>query len=182
MREGVSPLFDWYGDVEVPMVGYPITFRVAAAGVGCLREQMDFARYGALVCGRRVFDCIGGWGGDPPGGGRGSVVTHREPPAPRPAERPAPFTLVHDGVSGPDIAQQCRNLGLLGEVRIDLVPVFLGEGIRYIDNIQNEKAELERVEGEGVTHLHYRWQRRHEGVPLAPRAAPPAESRQTSLR
>ncbi|MED7931706.1 hypothetical protein SMD20_46325 [Nonomuraea sp. LP-02] len=130
-------MFDWYGGVEVPMVGCPITFLVAAAGVGCLREQMDFAQYGALVCDRRVFDYTGGWGGDPPGGGRASVVTHREPPAPR----PAPFTFVHDG---------------LGEVRIDLVPVFLGEGIRYIDNIQNEKAELERVEGEGVTHLRYR--------------------------
>ncbi|MFF0771478.1 dihydrofolate reductase family protein [Nonomuraea wenchangensis] len=134
------------------MVGYPITFRVAAAGAGCRRGQMDFAQYGALVWGRRVFDYTGGWGGDPPGSGRGSVVTHREPPA----ERPAPFTFVHDGVSGPDIAQQCRNLGLLGEVRIDLVPVFLGEGIRYIDNIQNEKVELERVEGEGVTHLRHR--------------------------
>ncbi|WP_222107453.1 dihydrofolate reductase family protein [[Actinomadura] parvosata] len=174
----VGPLFDWYdnGDVEVPMVGYPITFRVAAASAGYLWAQMDFARDSAFVCGRRVFDYTGGWGGNPPGGGRAFVVTHREPPADWPAERLAPFTFVHDGVasaisqakvagdgnvgvSGPNIAQQCLNLGLLDEVRIDLVPVFIGEGIRYFDNIQNEKAELERVEvveGEGVTHLRYR--------------------------
>src|SRR5205823_7676391 len=31
--DSVGPLFDWYsnGDVEIPMVGYPITFRVSAA-------------------------------------------------------------------------------------------------------------------------------------------------------
>jgi dihydrofolate reductase len=104
------------------------------------------------------------------------VVTHREPRTDWPAQRLAPFTFVHDGVeraiiqakaagdgnvgvSGPNIAQQCLNLGLLDEVRIDLVPVFLGEGVRYFENIQNEKADLERVEvveGDGVTHLRYR--------------------------
>ena len=176
--DSVGPLFDWYdnGDVEVAMVGYPITFRVAPASADYLRAQMDFARDSAFVCGRRVFDHTGGWGGNPPGGGRAFVVTHREPPTDWPAERLAPFTFVHDGiasaiskakaagdgnvgVSGPNIAQQCINLGLLDEVRIDLVPVFVGEGIRYFENIQNEKAELERVEvveGAGVTHLRYR--------------------------
>jgi dihydrofolate reductase len=174
----VDPLFDWYcnGDVEVPMVGYPITFRVAAASADYLRAQMDLARDSAFVCGRRVFDYTGGWGGKPPGGGRAFVVTHREPPADWPAERLAPFTFVHDGVesaivqakaagdgnvgvSGPTIAQQCVNLGLLDEIRIDLVPVFLGEGVRYFEHINNDKADLERVqvvEGEGVTHLRYR--------------------------
>jgi hypothetical protein len=55
-------------------------------------------------------------------------------------------------------------MGLLDEIRIDLVPVFLGEGVRYFDHINNDKADLRRaevVEGEGVTHLrydvHYRW-------------------------
>ena len=42
----VGPLFDWYssGDVEVPMVGYPITFRVSAASAAYLQAQMDWAR------------------------------------------------------------------------------------------------------------------------------------------
>ncbi|MEV4351325.1 dihydrofolate reductase family protein [Actinoplanes sp. NPDC049596] len=174
----VGPLFDWYtnGDVEVPMVGYPITFRVSAASADYLRAQMDSTRGSAFVCGRRVFDYTGGWGGRPPGGGRAFVVTHREPPADWPAERLAPFTFVHDGVesaiaqaraagdgnvgvSGPNIAQQCFNAGVLDEVRIDLVPVFLGEGIRYFENIAGDKAALDRVEvveGDGVTHLRYR--------------------------
>jgi dihydrofolate reductase len=178
----VGPLFDWYsgGDVEVPMVGYPITFRVSAASAAYVRAQMESARGSAFVCGRRVFDYTGGWGGNPPGGGRAFVVTHREPPTDWPAQRLAPFTFVRDGVesaihqakaagdgnvgvSGPDIAQQCLNLGLLDEVRIDLVPVLFGEGIRYFEHIHNEKVELQRVEvveGEGVTHLRYRVQYR----------------------
>ncbi|GLY07816.1 dihydrofolate reductase family protein [Actinoplanes sp. NBRC 101535] len=174
----VGPLFDWYsrGDVEVPMAGYPITFRVSAASADYLRAQTDLARSSAFVCGRRVFDHTGGWGGNPPGNGRAFVMTHREPPADWPAERLAPFTFVPDGVesainqakaagdgnvsvSGPAVAQQCLNAGLLDEIRIDLVPVFLGEGIPYFANIDNDGAELERVEvveGDGVTHLRYR--------------------------
>ena len=174
----VGPLFDWYnnGDIEVSMVGYPITFRVAAASADYLRAQMDFARSSAFVCGRRVFDYTHGWGGNPPGDGRAFVVTHREPPTDWPTERLAAFTFVHDGVenainqakaasggnvgvSGPNIAQQCLNLGLLDEIRIDLVPVFLAEGVRYFESIHNERAHLERVEvveGKGVTHLRYR--------------------------
>jgi dihydrofolate reductase len=174
----VGPLFDWYsgGDVEIPMVGYPITFKVSAASAGYLREQLEGVKGGAFVCGRRVFDYANGWGGNPPGGGAAFVVTHRPPPGDWPPERLAPFTFVHDGVesaikqaraagnggvgvSGPNIAQQCLNLGLLDEVRIDLVPVLLGEGIRYFENMDPGKAEFERVEaveGEGVTHLRYR--------------------------
>lgn len=62
-------------------------------------------------------------------------------------------------MSGPNIAQQCLNLGLLDEVRIDLVPVFLNEGVRYFEHIDNDRAHLERVEvvdGQGATHLRYR--------------------------
>jgi len=176
--DSVGPLFDWYsgGDVEIPMVGYPIMFRVSPASATYLRAQMDSARNSAFVCGRRVFDYTGGWGGNPPGGGRAFVVTHREPPTDWPAERLAPFTFVHDGVdsaiaqaraagdgnvgvSGPNIAQQCLTLGLLDEIRIDLVPVFIGAGVRYFEHLSDAEADLERVEvveGDGVTHLRYR--------------------------
>jgi dihydrofolate reductase len=175
--DSVGPLFDWYsgGDVEIPMVGYPITFHVAPASAGYLRRHLADAAGSAFVCGRRVFDHTHGWGGNPPGGGTAFVVTHRPPPADWSAENLAPFTFVPDvesaiarakvagdgsvGVSGPAIAQQCLNLGLLDELRIDLVPVFLGEGIRYFEHIDPGKAELDRVEaveGAGVTHLRYR--------------------------
>ncbi|WP_329051524.1 dihydrofolate reductase family protein [Amycolatopsis sp. NBC_01488] len=175
--DSVGPLFDWYtaGDVEVPMVGYPITFRVAPASADYLRSFLDSVRHSALVCGRRVFDHTHGWGGNPPGGGAAFVVTHRPPPSDWPASHLAPFTFVSSvasaveqaraagdgsvGVSGPDIAQQCLNLGLLDEVRIDLVPVLLGSGVRYFSSGETSGASLEQVEvvvGSGVTHLRYR--------------------------
>ncbi|WIY03174.1 dihydrofolate reductase family protein [Amycolatopsis mongoliensis] len=175
--DSVGPLFDWYtaGDVEVPMVGYPITFRVDASSADYLRSFLDTVRGGAFVCGRRVFDHTHGWGGNPPGGGAAFVVTHRPPPSDWPDSRLAPFTFVSSvsraielakaagdgtvGVSGPSIAQQCLNLGLLDEVRVDLVPVFLGSGVRYFSGVGASGALLERVEvvaGLGVTHLRYR--------------------------
>jgi dihydrofolate reductase len=173
----VGPLFDWYngGDVAVPMVGYPMTFHVAPASADYLKRHLAEAAGSALVCGRRVFEYTHGWGGNPPGGGKAFVVTHRPPPEDWSDENLAPFTFVpdvesaieqakaagdgHVGVSGPSIAQQCLNLGLLDDLKIDLVPVFLGEGVRYFEHVDTGKAELERVqvvEGEGVTHLHYR--------------------------
>ncbi|MGW3963218.1 dihydrofolate reductase family protein [Amycolatopsis sp. NPDC005003] len=175
--DSVGPLFDWYqaGDVEVPMIGYPMTFRVAPASAEYLSAFLESVRHSAFVCGRRVFEYTHGWGGRPPGGGAAFVVTHRPPPTGWPADHLAPFTFWADvasaveqaktagdgtvGVSGPSIAQQCLNLRLLDEVRIDLVPALLGEGVRYFENLDTGKAELEQVEvvaGQGVTHVRYR--------------------------
>ncbi|HEY3465756.1 MAG TPA: dihydrofolate reductase family protein [Amycolatopsis sp.] len=174
--DSVGPLFDWYtaGDVEVPMVGYPMTFRVAEASADYLRRHLAAAAGSAFVCGRRVFDYTHGWGGRPPGGGRAFVVTHRPPPDWSP-DNLAPFTFVSDvseavelarragdgnvGVSGPSIARQCLALGLLDEVKVDLVPLFLGSGVRYFEGLDADVASLEIVEvvaGKGVTHLRYR--------------------------
>ena len=59
----------------------------------------------------------------------------------------------------PNIAQQCLDAGLLDEVRINLVPVLLGKGIRYFDKLSNAPFALEDprvIQGTGVTHLIYR--------------------------
>jgi len=42
---------------------------------------------------------------------------------------------------------------------VNLVPVLLGEGIRFFDNLKGTPVELKGprvIEGTGVTHLHYR--------------------------
>jgi dihydrofolate reductase len=62
------------------------------------------------------------------------------------------------GVCGPDIIQQCLREGLLDELRIDLVPAFLGDGIRFFDGLPADVARLRNprvVEGDRVTHLIY---------------------------
>jgi dihydrofolate reductase len=107
------------------------------------------------------------------------VVTHEVPdgwPRPNP---PTPVTFVTDGVAravdqakalagddgwvgvgGPNVIAQCLRAGLLDEVRINLVPVLLGDGIRYFDGLGPVALDGPTViEGDRVTHLIYRVQR-----------------------
>ncbi|GAB3896443.1 dihydrofolate reductase family protein [Kibdelosporangium lantanae] len=168
----VGPLFDWMfnGPVEVTRPGYPITYTMSPASARYWTDAT--AGMGALVCGRRVFDHGGGWGGRPPGPRRVFVVTHR-PPVSTP-DGPVTFvtTGVADavarakaadvggvGVCGPSVVRQCLALGLLDELRLDLVPVLLGGGVRCLDNLVGTTAEFHRTDvvgGDGVTHLRYR--------------------------
>jgi dihydrofolate reductase len=177
--DDVGPLFDWYGNgpVETPTADPERwTFRTSVASARYLRKLLQ--RTGALVAGRRLFD-VGGWGetGQPFGDVPVFVVTHTVPDGwPR---EDKPIAFVTDGVEsaveqakaaagegwvgvgGANIAQQCLNAGLLDEVRIDLVPVLLGEGIRYFDSLSNRPLGLDGptvIEGTGVTHLIYRVQ------------------------
>ena len=168
-------LLDWYnnGDIEVRPAGYPITFTMSAASAAYWHQNET---EGVFVCGRGIFDQAQGWAGRPPNDSPTFVITHRPPPADWPPVPGAPFTFVDSveaaltqartvaagrdiNVAGPSIAQQCLNLGLLDEVRLDLAPIFLGAGIRYFDNLENEKVHLELlqvVEGHQVTHLRYK--------------------------
>jgi dihydrofolate reductase len=171
----VGPLFDWYGSgpVELRWPGSPMISHVSEASAAYLREAL--AGIGALIAGRRLFDHTGGWGGSHPLGVPVFVVTHTVPEGwPR---DDAPFTFVTGGVesavaqakavaddrivavASPNIAQQCLDAGLLDGIGVDLVPVLLGAGIRFFDNLGRPPMALEGprvVEGTGVTHLHYR--------------------------
>ena len=65
-------------------------------------------------------------------------------------------------VHGAGTAQLAPAAGVLDELEIHLIPVLLGQGRRLFDNLRPEHIELERtriLEGEGVTHMHYRVQR-----------------------
>jgi dihydrofolate reductase len=62
--------------------------------------------------------------------------------------------LVHGGA---DLAQQCLNASLLGEIRLHLVPVILGAGTRLFDHVRSDLRLVARdVEScPEVTHLVY---------------------------
>ena len=146
-----------------------------AASARYLQETRD--KMGVMVAGRRLFD-VGGWGQNgQPWGVPVFVVTHSVPEGWPRADAPVPVTFVTDGVdsavrqagaaagdgwvgvAGPDVAQQCLAAGLLDEIRVNLVPVLLGAGIRYFGRL--DAAPLtpqgpEVIEGTGVTHLRYR--------------------------
>jgi dihydrofolate reductase len=173
---GFEHLFKWYGngDVEVPTTKPEMTLRLSAVSADHFRSLID--NTGALVVGRRLFDYTGGWDGNHPMGAPVVVVTHSVPEGwPR---EDAPFTFVTDGiesaiekakalagdkvvgVNGGTIARQCLNAGLLDEIWVDLVPVLLGGGTPFFDELKGAPVELEGpvsvVEGIDVTHLRYR--------------------------
>lgn len=172
-----GPVFDWFGagDTEFKTPGGHWAFNVSAASAALLSET--WGAIGALVTGRRTFDYTDGWAGQHPLNVPVVVVTSRPAPDEWVAAHPdAPFTFVtEDGVEravaeakaiagDKDVAvgmasvvRQCLAAGLLDEVGIDLVPVTLGEGVRYLDAVGEVRLEqVGLVQGTGVTHLRYR--------------------------
>jgi dihydrofolate reductase len=175
MGDGGMRLFDWYqaGDVEMPLPGTEMTFRVSRASADWM--QAEWNKLGAMIVGRRMFDIAQGWGGYPPGGGHCFVVTHTVPQEWDKAG--SPFTFVTDGVESAvrqakqaagdknvsigsaSIAQQCIKAGLLDEMILNVSPTILGAGVRLFENLGATPVDLEQVavvEGIGVTHLKYR--------------------------
>jgi dihydrofolate reductase len=146
-----------------------------------------FENIGASVMGRNMFGggpgpwgedpWRGWWGEDPPFHHPVFVLTHhaREPLE---MEGGTTFHFVTDGIEsaleqakeaaeGKDVslgggaiaAQQYLAAGLLDEMLISLVPVFLGSGSRLFDDLDGATSKLEQVEvieAPGVTHIKYR--------------------------
>jgi dihydrofolate reductase len=175
--DSVDHLFDWYndGEIEVKTADPRWTFRTSEASANHIRD--NFRKCGCIVSGRRLFDYTNGWGGKHPIGVPVVVVTHGRLPKKWIAEHPdAPFTFVTDGiinalekakgiagkknvsVAGPNVIQQCINLGLLDEICISLVPVLIGAGIPFFGKLSKSPVKFDGpriVEGKGVTHLYY---------------------------
>jgi dihydrofolate reductase len=175
-ESGFEHLFKWYGngDVEVPTAKPDMTMRMTPVSAEHLREVWEAS--GALVVGRKLFDFTSGWGGLHPMGLPVVVLTHSVPDGwEREGEH---FTFVTDGIeaaiakarelagdkvvglNGGMIASQSLSARLLDEVWIDLVPVLLGDGTPFFDQLQGAPFVLEGpvsvTEGTDVTHLRYR--------------------------
>ncbi|MCX4551263.1 dihydrofolate reductase family protein [Streptomyces sp. NBC_01387] len=172
--DGVDQLFQWYGNGDVPVesASPDISFRMSAPSAERMKRALE--EIAVLVYGRRTFDEAGGWIGGHPMGKPVVVVTHSVPDGWPRAD--TPVTFVTDGiesaiaqakatagektvaVGSADLTQQCLNNGLLDELEIDLVPLLLGEGVRFLDNLAEAPRALRGptvVEGTGVTHLSY---------------------------
>ncbi|MFI5261142.1 MAG: dihydrofolate reductase family protein [Candidatus Limnocylindrales bacterium] len=176
---GFEHLFSWFagGDIEFLSadLGVGPSIKLSEPDHRYMRDFVD--RVGVFVIGRRMFDLTDGWGGRHPLTKPVVVVTHTVPEAWIAAHPDAPFTFVIDGLSSAieqaraiagdrdvvvtpgKIMSQCLELGLLDEVSIDLVPVLLGGGVPFIDQLTAAPILLDGpslvVEGERVTHLRY---------------------------
>ena len=144
---------------------------------------------GATVMGRRMFSGGEGpweddpnadawWGDEPPFHHPVFVLTHHER-EPVTKEGGTTFSFVTEGIEaaleqaraaagdkdvaiggGANVAQQYLRAGLLDEIQLHVVPVFLGDGVRLFENhVGPDQVRLERmrvIESPAVTHLRYR--------------------------
>jgi dihydrofolate reductase len=140
---------------------------------------------GAVVMGRRMFsggsgpweddpNSDGWWGEEPPFGVPVFILTHhaREPVTKKGGTT---FNFVTDGIEsaleqarvaagdrnvgiggGADVVQQYLRAGLLDEIQVHVIPLFLGAGVRLFDELNPATLEIIRVvDSPGVTHLKY---------------------------
>lgn len=128
---------------------------------------------GAVILGKRMYEPgVKEWGGVTPFAMPAFLLCHTPP-----AVLLDGFTVVTDGiesalrqakaaagdkniwlVGGANVAQQYLKAGLVDEIRLHLVPVLLGQGRRFFENIGSYPIEMEIaqvVEAPGVTHLRY---------------------------
>ncbi|HSJ87082.1 MAG TPA: dihydrofolate reductase family protein [Anaerolineales bacterium] len=64
-------------------------------------------------------------------------------------------------VGGASTAQQCINAGLFDELEIGIVPILLGGGLRFFDNISLDHMELEKTRIlESPSRIDLRYRRR----------------------
>lgn len=173
---GFEHLFKWMGngDVEVTTADPELTMRMTEGNARHFRELLDLT--GALVVGRKLFDFTKGWGGRHPMDLPVVVLTHSVPDGWE--QEGESFVFVTDGieaaverarelagdkvvgVNGGTIARQCLDARLLDEIWVDLVPVLLGGGTPFFEQLGSAPVELEgplSVEDDkDVTHLRYR--------------------------
>jgi dihydrofolate reductase len=169
-----GPIFDWYeaGDVELRF-NPDHTFHVSQQSA----DYLDMSDVRCQLIGRHLFDFVDGWGGLPIVGDRVFVVTHRDADEWRRRYPDAPYTFCTDGVADAvrrasehagegtvvvcagEVGGQVVQSGLADEISLDLAPVFLGRGKRFLgaatDEIVLDDPHVV-VQGERVLHLRYR--------------------------
>ncbi|CAN7537406.1 dihydrofolate reductase family protein [Devosia sp. LjRoot16] len=165
-------LHDWvFGDAEGG------DFDAAVAQLKGVNRQIwdEMMATGAVVAGRHTFEPAGGWNGDHHDGVEIFIVSRHEAPewvrkwpnvhyvddlgvAMREAKVAAGErnVMMHGGGT---LVPMALKAGLLDELMLHQVPFLLGDGTRLFDTLGFGLGNLERLrvlEGEGVTHLHYR--------------------------
>ena len=169
-----GPIFDWYeaGDVELRF-NSDHAFHVSRQSA----DYLDMSDVRCQLIGRHLFDFVDGWGGLPIVGDHVFVVTHRDADEWRRRYPDAPYTFCTEGVEDAvrracehagdgtvvvcagEVGGQVVQSGLADEISLDLAPVFLGRGKRFLgaatDEIVLDDPHVV-VQGERVLHLRYR--------------------------
>ncbi len=168
-----GPIFDWYeaGDTELRFNPDHV-FHVSQQS----RDYLEGQDIRCQVIGRHLFDLTDGWGGMPIVGDRVFVVTHRDAEEWQERYPEAPYTFCSDGVedamrratehagdggvvlSAGEVAGQVVVAGLADEIALDLAPVFLGAGKRFLGSATDEIVLADPhvvIPTHRVLHLRY---------------------------
>lgn len=178
-NDQVGPLHDWYfsgdtpivegGDPEYDHSGTGSGFKVSSASAEYVRPMWE--SIGVIVMGRRLFDLMNGWEGQPPAGDHVVVVSHR--PKPEGWHPEASYHFIDDvtaavakaqdlagdrivSVNAGEVGGQIFAAGLVDEVAIDVVPVVFGSGRRYFGSIAGQYLLDDPhvvLQGDRVLHL-----------------------------
>jgi dihydrofolate reductase len=142
-----------------------------------LMKEAEDHKIGAMISGRGTYDYTNGWNGTHDLGNNIPLFVPTHTPPKVVPQGDTPFTFVTDGikstveqaraaagnkivyvVGGANVIQQLVNERLFDELRLYLVPIFLGEGTRLFANM-NADIELEQVSAEAgnrVANIIYR--------------------------
>ena len=181
-NDDVGPLHEWYFNGDTPVgdgddgsydhSGTESPFRVSRASAEYVRPM--WGAIGTIVMGRKLFDLVNGWEGQPPAGEHVVVVSHR--PKPEGWHPEASYHFVDDVTAAIDKAQELAGArviavnagevggqilaaGLVDEVAMDVVPVVFGAGKRYFGSIDSQHLLEDPnvvIRGERVLHLKFK--------------------------
>ena len=161
-------LFDWYFDGDTPSQVFD-GFKLSEPSARVFDALA--ARVGAIVAGRNTYEDSDQFGGGSPHpAARLIVLSHR--PAPEITDRQIQVTTgIRDaiavareaadgkdiGLMGGGVVTEALKAGLVDEVVLHQVPVLLGSGRRFFQELPEHVhlRLLEAVPAPGVTHLHY---------------------------
>jgi hypothetical protein len=157
--DGADRVLAWYGKPQ------PAAPRAEGAAGG-----RDAARLAVIVYGRRTFEVAGGWGGNHPVGVPVIVVAHSVPDGWPREESTVSFAT--DGsrarwsrrrrsparTSSPSAARASPSSasiwGWWTGIHIKLVPLLLGDGVRFFDALTVAPIELEGPSVDGGQRRH----------------------------
>ena len=176
-NDDVGPLFEWYFNGDVPIVGEGAEERHSPFRISQRSQEYVSSLWGSIgatIQGRHLFDLTNGWEAAPPAGDHLLVVSHRPKPDGWHPEADVPFfddvtAAVEEAkrragdrlvaVCAGHVGGQALALGLVDEVAMDVVPVVFGRGKRYFGPVDAQHLLEDPyvvVQGDRVLHLRYR--------------------------
>jgi dihydrofolate reductase len=184
LGEGGMQLHEWAFELEAWRKPHGREGGVVNASTPVVEASLE--NVGATIMGRNMFGGgTGPWGDEPWDGWWGEEPPFHTPVfvltnhAREPLEKQGgtTFHFVSDGIEsaleqakdaadgkdvslggGANVAQQYLAAGLVDEMLLSVVPVFLGGGTRLFENVPAEALKLDPiqvVDAPGVTHLRY---------------------------